>query len=111
MNLNNEIKEVKEDLKKRIHAVEISCYACADPIRKELDLIEKLEKENEILLKRLYYTEFGTCFMCTNTMKNITIDGINNGCDGTCEWKNNTFDNFKKLIRDEINRMKEVQDE
>lgn len=53
MNLKNEIKEVKEDLKKRIHAVEVSCYACADPIRKELALIEALEKRCSVLEKAL----------------------------------------------------------
>ena len=37
-----------------------------------------------ILLKLLLRTEWGHCYMCSNPMKNITIDGKNNGCDGEC---------------------------
>lgn len=37
-----------------------------------------------ILATQLLKTDWGHCYMCTNPMKNITLDGVNNGCDGEC---------------------------
>ena len=37
-----------------------------------------------ILARLLMHTEFGKCYLCTNPMKNITLDEKNNGCDGNC---------------------------
>lgn len=46
--------------------------------------VAKLEKTQNVLLNIISKTEFGRCYMCGNVMKNITIDGVNNGCDGAC---------------------------
>ena len=41
------------------------------------DLIYELEKY-------IANSESGRCILCKNNMKNITLDGVNNGCDGEC---------------------------
>jgi len=49
-----------------------------------------LEDEKEKNDKLIFYMakelmgEFGRCALCDNHMKNITIDRVNNGCDGNC---------------------------
>lgn len=69
--MKNEIEEVKDDLKKRIHAVEVSCYACADPIRKELALIENLEKAFDRLIDYVSKNNFSNnvCKTCKQAKK------------------------------------------
>ena len=55
-----------------------------------------------ILLDRLLRTEFGGCYMCKNPMKNITLDGVNNGCDGNCSVSEDvtTDDLLTKILRE-----------
>ena len=55
-----------------------------------------------ILLKLLLRTEWGHCYMCSNPMKNITIDGKNNGCDGECNMTEefDTDDLLTKILRE-----------
>lgn len=36
------------------------------------------------MAKKLLRSDFGRCALCDNYAKNITIDGVNNGCDGNC---------------------------
>jgi hypothetical protein len=36
------------------------------------------------MAKVILRSDFGNCALCDNYAKNITIDGINNGCDGNC---------------------------
>ena len=53
----------------------------------KLELNKQLCEEKslvDVLVGLLLKTEFVRCYMCENHMKNITLDGINNGCDGQC---------------------------
>ena len=53
----------------------------------KLELNKQLCEEKslvDVLVGLLLKTEFARCYMCENHMKNITLDGINNGCDGQC---------------------------
>ena len=45
---------------------------------------EKAEELINTMAKAMLHTDFGGCALCDNYAKNITIDGINNGCDGNC---------------------------
>ena len=98
-------------------AVGIKCQTCDfdDKICNKLAEYEDLEEQGlllklpckkdeliNVLAKRLLSTEFGNCYMCINPMKNITLDGINNGCDGMCNASDSaTVDDFlKKIIRE-----------
>lgn len=56
----------------------------------------------EVLATKLLHSEFGRCYMCKNPMKNITLDGVNNGCDGQCSNEETTVDDFLKKIVSEI---------
>ena len=56
----------------------------------------------EVLATKLLYSEFGRCYMCRNSAKNITLDGVNNGCDGMCINKEDTVNDFLKKIVSEI---------
>ena len=63
------------------------------------------------LASLLLNSEFGHCYMCKNSTKNITLDGKNNGCDGLCNVDSDvTVEQFlTKLVREiEYNRNKEV---
>lgn len=65
------------------------------------------EKDNliTILATKLLDSEFGHCYMCKNNMKNITLDGVNNGCDGMCNSDEKaTVKEFLEKIIAEINR-------
>lgn len=64
--------------------------------------LDSKEKLIEVLATKLFNSEFGRCYMCTNLMKNITLDGVNNGCDGMCSNEEFTVDDFLKKIVEEI---------
>lgn len=66
--------------------------------------LDSKEKLIEVLATKLFNSEFGRCYMCTNLMKNITLDGVNNGCDGMCSNEEFTVDDFLKKIVEEIQR-------
>lgn len=55
-----------------------------------------------VLAELLLKTNWGHCYMCTNPMKNITLDGVNNGCDGECRMDDNfsTDDLIQKIVRE-----------
>ena len=54
-----------------------------------------------VLAKLVLDSNFGMCYMCTNSMKNITLDGVNNGCDGNCKHEEFTTDDLiKKIIKE-----------
>lgn len=62
----------------------------------------------EVLASKLLNEQFGTCYMCSNPMKNITLDGVNNGCDGCCNLsEEHTVDDFIKKIVGELERKKQ----
>ena len=65
-------------------------------------VVAELETKDElikVLSTKLLQTEFGICYMCKNPMKNITLDGTNNGCDGQCNTlEKYTVDDFLKKI-------------
>ena len=56
----------------------------------------------DILANQLLKTDWGHCYMCTNPMKNITLDGVNNGCDGECRMDDNFSANdlIEKIARE-----------
>lgn len=60
-----------------------------------------------VLAELLLKTDWGHCYMCTNPMKNITLDGVNNGCDGACRMDDNfsADDLIQKIIREIKNRV------
>ena len=67
--------------------------------------LDSKDKLIEVLATKLLNTEFGYCYMCTNPMKNITLDGANNGCDGQCNTLEKfTVDDFLKKIIEEMQR-------
>jgi len=62
------------------------------------------------LASLLLQSEFGRCYMCQNTVKNITLDGKNNGCDGLCSMPTDaTVELFlKKIVQEiELNKYKQ----
>lgn len=63
-----------------------------------------------VLADQLLKTDFGHCYMCTNPMKNITLDGINNGCDGNCRDDDHftADDLIQKMMRELERKSKEV---
>lgn len=75
--------------------------------------IEQLKAELEqsvklqiVLSKLLFGSEFARCYMCDNSMKNITLDGKNNGCDGGCyHEKNYTENDLIEKIKCEFDRI------
>ena len=79
-------------------------HFCIEPI----DFVFKL---GELLLNE----QFGYCYTCDNHMKNITIDGVNNGCDGNCshtkEWTTQEFviALYDEYMRNEIKNAKNLQ--
>ena len=61
------------------------------------------DKLIKVLAEKLLQTEFGYCYMCTNPMKNITLDGKNNGCDGNCSApKDLTVEALIEKIKSEL---------
>lgn len=59
----------------------------------------------DALANKLFEEEFANCYMCDNYMKNITIDGVNNGCDGNCQHnKKYTTDDFLERFKEELER-------
>lgn len=57
----------------------------------------------EVLASKLLNEQFGVCYMCKNPMKNITLDGVHNGCDGGCNLsEEHTVDDFIKKIVGEL---------
>lgn len=73
--------------------------------------INRLNKIIKVLVTKLLNTEFGRCYMCKNPMKNIMIDGVNNGCDGECNTtEESSVEDFLKKFIAELERIKEVQD-
>jgi len=59
------------------------------------------------MAEQLLKSEFGRCYLCTNPMKNITLDGENNGCDGNCSAdKQFTPDDLVNKVIQEISRRK-----
>lgn len=79
-----------------------------------MDALNKSIKDNTLvqtLASLLLNSDFGRCYMCKNSVKNITLDGKNNGCDGLCNVDNNvTVEQFlEKIVREiECNRNKEA---
>ena len=72
--------------------------------------LDSKDKLIEVLATKLLHSEFGNCYMCTNPMKNITLDGINNGCDGGCNTSEEfTVDDFLKKIIGELQRKEEAE--
>lgn len=71
----------------------------------EQGLLLRLDSKDElieVLAEKLLNSDFGRCYMCRNSMKNITLDGVNNGCDGMCNNEEVTVDDFLKKIVSEI---------
>lgn len=62
-----------------------------------------------ILAKLVLNSQFGWCYMCTNPMKNITLDGVNNGCDGCCNNEKFTTDDLIKKVVEELRRKSESE--
>lgn len=66
-----------------------------------------IEEQKELihaLADHVLKSQFGYCITCENHMKNVTIDGVRNGCDGACshskEWTVEEFiDLFEKKLR------------
>lgn len=77
----------------------------------EQGLLLRLDSKDElveILATKLFNSEFGVCYMCTNPMKNVTLDGVNNGCNGECNTSEEfTVDDFLKKIVSEIEYRRE----
>ena len=72
--------------------------------------LDSKDKLIEVLATKLLHSEFGNCYMCTNPMKNITLDGVNNGCDGGCNTSEEfTVDDFLKKIVEEMQRKEEAE--
>ena len=66
----------------------------------------------EVLARKLLNEQFGACYMCKNPMKNITLDGVNNGCDGSCNLsEEHTVDDFLKKIVVELDYRKRKEAE
>lgn len=91
--MNNEIEEVKEDLKSRIRLLKDSCESCAEPLEKELNVIEDLEKALdkacEELSKMCKQTKCANCHFVKEQKEKIVYD---NDCpvQGNCcsyDWK------------------------
>ena len=77
--------------------------------KQEQGLLIELDSKDElieVLAKLVLNSEFGRCYMCTNGMKNITLDGENNGCDGNCKQEEFTVDDLLKKIVAELKRNK-----
>ena len=81
----------------------------------EQGLLLRLDSKDElieVLASKLLNEQFGACYMCKNPMKNVTLDGIHNGCDGNCNLsEENTVDDFiKKIVRElEYTKQKEAE--
>lgn len=72
--------------------------------RGRLDALGEQKELIYALADHVLKSEFGYCLTCENLMKNITIDGVKNGCDGYCshskEWTVEEFiDLFAKELR------------
>lgn len=80
-------------------------------IAEEQGLLLSLDSKDElieVLASKLLNEQFGTCYMCKNPMKNITLDGVNNGCDGGCNLSEEyTVEDFIKKIVGEMERKKQ----
>lgn len=80
-------------------------------ILKRQDAIEEQKELMYALADHVLKSQFGYCLTCENHMKNVTIDGVRNGCDGACshskEWTVEEFiDLFEKKLKLE-KRLKE----
>lgn len=77
----------------------------------EQGLLLRLDSKDElieVLASKLLNEQFGACYMCKNPMKNITLDGVHNGCDGECNLsEEHTVDDFIKKIVGELERNKQ----
>ena len=64
----------------------------------------------DVLAEQLLKTDWGHCYMCTNPMKNITLDGVNNGCDGECRMDDHFTkdDLIQKIVRELEIKYKEM---
>lgn len=60
------------------------------------------DKLINVLAEKVLNSDFGSCYMCTNPNKYITLDGVNNGCDGNCGHKEFKTDDLIKKIVEEI---------
>lgn len=82
----------------------ITTKSIADvPTALDVNIIAEQEKTIKILGKILYNSDFGRCYMCSNPMKNVTLDGFNNGCDGLCNFTEKySVDEFLNKINKEI---------
>lgn len=80
-------------------------------IAEEQGLLLRLDSKDElieVLASKLLNEQFGVCYMCKNPMKNITLDGVHNGCDGGCNLsEEHTVDDFIKKIVGELERKKQ----
>lgn len=79
----------------------------------EQGLLLRLDSKDElieVLASKLLNEQFGACYMCKNPMKNITLDGVHNGCDGECNLsEEHTVDDFIKKIVGELERNKQIR--
>lgn len=77
----------------------------------EQGLLLRLDSKDElieVLASKLLNEQFGVCYMCKNPMKNITLDGVHNGCDGGCNLsEEHTVDDFIKKIVGELESNKQ----
>lgn len=92
---------------------------CKSDVEEQLKQISDLE-DNGLLLpikdklinalaEIALNSKFGRCYMCTNSMKNITLDGVNNGCDGNCGHEEFTTDDLIKKVAEELRYKAEAE--
>lgn len=121
--LENLIYDPFSDVKGLIALFYRNLWAMAD-LREKLKSYEDAEEQGlllrlnskdeliEVLARKLLNEQFGVCYMCKNPMKNITLDGVNNGCDGGCNLsEERTVDDFLKKIVRELEYMKQKEAE
>lgn len=104
---------LKESMKKFAQEQLLSEYQCLIMVTDVLDDIDNqptaydVDKDNLInaMAKTLLSTDFGGCALCDNHAKNITIDGVNNGCDGNCRHdKEYTEKDIIKWFKEQLRR-------
>lgn len=73
-------------------------------VDKDMEVMEMVDAMVNAMDKVILRSDFGRCALCDNYAKNITIDGINNGCDGNCKHdrdytEKDVIDWFESQIR------------
>lgn len=57
-------------------------------------------------------SDIGHCFICENSMKNITFDRVSNGCDGECcHTKTYTVEEFLIFLKEKFKLEKDSKEE